>query len=1023
MTHGKARRNERNLIRTDFEYNYTADSFKGVDFSAPDGRCDDEHFACLVNLYRDKQKKDGAALESIPGYRMIAKEFENGGEIYGIYSHSFWMNGKSEAYVLVHKGEYLYGFVHQRRDIPERLVPIATLAARRSCGFAYGDCFYILDGENLLMLKSPFEAVVLGDRLDMTTDDEMKDTEAYIPLILRDGVAYEERNMMTGFFDIEKCVKPEEISQESQGLFYRECFYGQTRGLEVYGMEEGRRIVAIPDRADLDGEELPVLAVAPDAFKARNIRMAVLAPSVKVIGEGAFSGCDMLERVLIYGSPAIKKDAFFACSAIKHLAVENPVMSVNETAFDGCDSVLHVYLPTASNMAWLDRFEETAAFHPYTLFFWKEVGETIYIPCDSIGYTGFDVVYGAETEALKNFKSYFGIESEAIGLNEGFMAKAANTAPYVQYYMKGEGVQSPSRYIFASVFDALGRINTRDDIEAFLLPLPDYAKRLVSVDLNGEALGVTGGDGGAYYATEYANGKRIGLRILLPRKRKADAKLTVRCYGAGRSEAGGGFYAMNPRYTKNMYEAICACRFATVFDGKVFLAGNPDLPDTVFYSVTPKRESEFLTFAPTAYLACRDTVGEVLGFAVHPLYLAILKERSLYGVTRKSKGSALHECYEIDGWCASSRFLGGTFTYQDEPLFLSEGGVMALQRGKAWQEGRMENRSYYIDGLLRKLSADGGSFCEWNGYLVLLTDGKIFLGDASIADKKDGVLAYEWYYLEGMGHYDGDALCYHYLSHDPIVRGKRLSTLTVNGRKLHILGKEDAVCTEVDSAIAEDNGLPSDITVYYTVVEENGEQKYYLVDSHGEKEGGFLAPATRIHSVAGCLYFASEDGYLFCFNTDKRGKSALINDSLQSVAEDAIHPSYYSFDGHAYSSVLITANVDMGIPHLLKRTVPKSLVVRAKAMPHAACRVAVRQDGDSFQTVGVLVTNEALLYPDADRFVFSPVDSVSEVFADASRNWISKQVMIAADVFESPIAFDAVAYRYKMAGRVKSQTK
>ena len=277
-------------------------------------------------------------------------------------------------------------------------------------------------------------------------------------------------------------------------------------------------------------------------------------------------------------------------------------------------------------------------------------------------------------------------------------------------------------------------------------------------------------------------------------------------------------------------------------------------------------------------------------------------------------------------------------------------------------------------------------------------------------------MAYEWYFLNGIGHYDGQSLCYHHLTYEPRVLDKKLTSLTLGGKRLCVLGEEQAVEGEVFEAIAEENGKPCGITVYYT--ERDGE--YYLVDSRGEMAGGVFSPATMLHATDGCLYFASEDGYLFCFNNDKRGKSAIVNDSLQSVAWDEIHESYYSFDGRAYRSSLISGNVDMGVPHLLKSTVPKSLVVRAKTMPHSAFTVYVRHDGNPWKEVGYVVANRSLDYPDADRLSLDDKETVSEMLADSGRGWLSKQVMICADVFESPIGFEAFGYRYKMAGRVRN---
>lgn len=1006
MAENKTRRNERNLIRTDFEYNYTLDSFKGVDFSSFDGRCDDEHFAYLVNLYKDKEKENGAALESVPGYRKVKKGYLYGGEIYGLYEHAFLIDGKRETYILVHKGEYLYSFSHKRRDIEETLLPIASLSPVDSSGFAFGGDFYLLDGEKILRLKTPFEAVALGDG---------EGEEAYIPLVEKNGKPYEARNMLSGFFDLERSVEPDALADDWQGLFFRLCTIGSVRGLEVYGMEAGRRVVAVPETVWFDGETLPVLAVAPEAFRGRDIVTAVFSPSVKLIGAGAFSECTSLKRVLIYGTPEIRSEAFGGCSSLESLAVQNVLMTVDETAFTGCDGKMHIFLTDAEQKGWLSRFASNAVFYHDTLFFFCEKGESLFIPCASGNYQTLETIYGGECRALGNFKSYADVAISVQSVNMYFTATAENTAAYVQYYMKSAKAEIPTRHVFVSVCDAFGGMNTYDDVEAFRVLFPSRTERVVSVTLDNKEITTEPNAFGVYYTSEYQSGILSGVRVLLPRKRSAAHQISVRCYSQKRSDGADEFYKMNPQYKGTPYEAIRSCRFAAVFDGSVFLGGSPLLPDTVFHSVTPKREGDALSFAPSAYLTLRDTAGALSAFAVHPLYLALIKDRSLYGVTRGADKDSLHERYEINGWCLSPKFSGGSFTYEDEPLYLTERGVMALTPGKAWEEGRIENRSHYIDGKLRTLSLDGAVFAEWNGYLVLLVDGKIFLGDASIAEKKNGALAYEWYYLEDIGHYDGDLPVYHHLSHLPTVNGERLDSLTLDGTPLLILGREDKVLGEVFSGFADG----SDLTVHYTVGEDGA---YYLVDSYGEREGGFFSPATKLLSAEGCLYFASEDGYLFLFNSDKRGKTALVNDTLFSVAPDEIHASFYSFDGHSYSSVLVTANEDMGVPHLAKRTALRSLVVRAKSMPHAAFDLAVRYDGKAWERVGTVVANESYLL-DVDRLVLSSDERTSEVLAESGSRWLSKQVKISADVFESPIGFDALAYRYKMAGRVRAKTK
>ena len=48
---------------------------------------------------------------------------------------------------------------------------------------------------------------------------------------------------------------------------------------------------------------------------------------------------------------------------------------------------------------------------------------------------------------------------------------------------------------------------------------------------------------------------------------------------------------------------------------------------------------------------------------------------------------------------------------------------------------------------------------EWNGYLLVFVEGKVFMADSRQAYLDSmGIKQYEWYYLEGIGVYDGQQL-------------------------------------------------------------------------------------------------------------------------------------------------------------------------------------------------------------------------------------------------------------------------
>ena len=71
-------------------------------------------------------------------------------------------------------------------------------------------------------------------------------------------------------------------------------------------------------------------------------------------------------------------------------------------------------------------------------------------------------------------------------------------------------------------------------------------------------------------------------------------------------------------------------------------------------------------------------------------------------------------------------------------------------------ERAIEHRSSLVDAKLTNLPGlQNADMCEWNGYLCILVDGKIFMADSRQRyTDSNGVMQYEWYYLEDIGVWD-----------------------------------------------------------------------------------------------------------------------------------------------------------------------------------------------------------------------------------------------------------------------------
>ena len=122
-------------------------------------------------------------------------------------------------------------------------------------------------------------------------------------------------------------------------------------------------------------------------------------------------------------------------------------------------------------------------------------------------------------------------------------------------------------------------------------------------------------------------------------------------------------------------------------------------------------------------------------------------------------------------------------------------------------------------------------------------------------------------------------------------------------------------------------------------------------------------PAICLLSVAGELYFGTEDGKICKFNTDKLGMDK------------------YSDDGKAIIASWSTKNDDDDAPHLYKSMTKKGCLVTIKPYARSSGTIYVCKDGNPRQflrngTMDVLDWNDI----DFDRFTFNTNDSPQDIF-------------------------------------------
>ena len=500
---------------------------------------------------------------------------------------------------------------------------------------------------------------------------------------------------------------------------------------------------------------------------------------------------------------------------------------------------------------------------------------------------------------------------------------------------------------------------------------------------------------------------------------------------------------------------ILGCTIAAVYDDRVFFSGNPKLPNHIFWSaLNDPTYFGILNFvqdgvgnAPiTALLPVSDTLMALKSDTV--------QDGSVYYHTAQSTDSDLQpKIYPSQRGLAGIGCIGPCINFFDDPVFLSRLGIEAIGQLSVRLERAIEHRSALIDAKLTACDLSKATLAEWDGYLLLLCEGKIFMADSRQRFTDDmGVVQYEWYYMEDVGVWDGQYLEYKYSDslseslkdayvkycpechcnssyctgghankhrlirlseakevYDPVyrefsdLRGETVNPPDEDGNESS--GVLKGVVYNSDGTENTEIELP----ISYTVAEDAaGELQAYLCYEPGSYIGGVFHPAVKLVSVGESLFFGTDNGVICRFNTDKRDEYG------------EIPARYYNFDGRTIRCGCATKMDNCGIPHLTKTTIKRSLVVKMKAMQRSAVKLKVRTNRSPYQQIARL--NSAVFdLNDIDFSDFTFVTQDDHLFSvnEKEKKWIEKQFFLYSDEYCKPFSLYYLAYRYKVAGRFK----
>ena len=195
-------------------------------------------------------------------------------------------------------------------------------------------------------------------------------------------------------------------------------------------------------------------------------------------------------------------------------------------------------------------------------------------------------------------------------------------------------------------------------------------------------------------------------------------------------------------------DRINKCTLLQVFDNRVFFSGNKDFPNVIYHcSLSDPTYCSDLDY----YNEGLDT-SEVKGLVAGNNVLWVFKEPSQVNTTlfyhTPTIDSEYGKIYPSTHSSISTGCIGKAINFNDDILFFSDRGMEGIS-GDITTEQVIAHRSSVVD---RKLIVEPNYkdmlLAEWEGYLLVFIDNKVYLADSRAMFNNEEHLEYDFFYWE-----------------------------------------------------------------------------------------------------------------------------------------------------------------------------------------------------------------------------------------------------------------------------------
>lgn len=195
-------------------------------------------------------------------------------------------------------------------------------------------------------------------------------------------------------------------------------------------------------------------------------------------------------------------------------------------------------------------------------------------------------------------------------------------------------------------------------------------------------------------------------------------------------------------------ERINKCTLLTVFDNRVFFSGNQDYPNVLWHS----------SLNDPTYVSDLDYYNE--GLDLSPIKSMVAGNNALWVFKEPSQANTTvfyhnptidadyGKIYPSSHSSISTGCVAAGINFNDDICFFSDRGLEGIS-GDITSEQVVAHRSSFVDSkLLSETNYKKMILEEWEGYLLVFIDNKVYLADSRQRPTVNNHYEYEWYYWE-----------------------------------------------------------------------------------------------------------------------------------------------------------------------------------------------------------------------------------------------------------------------------------